>query len=321
MSGLSGQELRAVYASTVRELFDAHPDVYALEADLSSSMGTSGLRDQLGAHYLNVGIMEAHMVSAAAGLNLTGGFAFVHSFGQFLARRAMDQIFVSLAYAKLSACLVGSDAGVTAEHNGGTHMTFEDMGIVRVIPGIHVYDVCDPVQFAAVLRGAYERKGLTYVRTIRKQAARDIYPDGTDFGTAGARRLRRGSDVTLAACGIEVAEALAAADLLAAEGIEADVLDMFRVKPLDAEVLLESVSRTGAVVSCENHNVINGLGSAVAETLAEELPTRQYRVGVREQFGQVGTTRYLMEQYGLTAEAIASQARALLGVTQPQPVG
>ncbi|MBP8919089.1 MAG: hypothetical protein KBG85_05235 [Micropruina sp.] len=317
---MSGQELRKAYATTVRELFDEHPDVYALEADLSSSMGTSGLRHHMGAHYVNVGIMEAHMVSTAAGLSLVGGYAFVHSFGQFLARRAMDQIFVSLAYARLNACLVGSDAGVTAEHNGGTHMTFEDMGIVRVIPGIHVYDVCDPVQLSAVLRGAYDRKGLTYVRTIRKAAARDIYPEGTDFGTSGARLLRRGSDVTLAACGIEVAEALAAADLLAAEGIEADVIDVFRVKPLDADVLLESVARTGAVVTCENHNVINGLGSAVAETLAESLPTRQRRIGVREQFGQVGTTRYLMEQYGLTAEAIAAEARTLVGAVAPAGV-
>lgn len=310
---MSGLELRKAYATTVRELWQEHPDeIYALEADLSSSMGTTGLRAILGDHYVDVGIMEAHMVSLAAGLNLSGGYAFVHSFGQFLARRAMDQIFVSLGYARLDACLVGSDAGVSAEHNGGTHMTFEDMGIVRVIPGIHIYDVCDPVQFAAVLRAAYERKGLTYVRTIRKNAPQEIYADGTEFGESGARVLREGTDVSLVACGIEVVEALKAADLLAAEGIAAEVIDAFRVKPLDEAVVLGSVSRTGAVVTCENHNVINGLGSAVAELLAEKLPTPQWRIGVREQFGQVGTTAYLSEYYGLTAPHIAAAAHAVI---------
>ncbi len=314
MSEVYGLEMRKAYAATVADLYRGHPDeIFALEADLSSSMSTAGLASLMGEHYVNVGIMEANMVGISAGLNVVGGFAYVHSFGQFLARRAMDQIFVSLAYARLSACLVGSDAGVTAEHNGGTHMTFEDMGIVRVIPGIHVYDVSDPVQFAAVLRGAYARRGLTYVRTNRKQAHRDLYADGTEFGDAGARILRAGTDVSLLACGIEVAEALDAADALAERGISAEVVDVFRIKPLDEAVVLDSVGRTGAVVTCENHNVINGLGSAVAELLAERLPTRQWRIGAREQFGQVGTTRYLMGEYGLTAADIAAAAERLVG--------
>lgn len=173
MSDVTGLEMRQAYAKVVGDLYAEHPgEIYALEADLSSSMSTSGLAEVMGANYVNVGIMEAHMVSLAAGLNLTGGFAFAHSFGQFLARRAMDQIFVSLAYAGLSGCLVGSDAGVTAEHNGGTHMTFEDMGIVRVIPKATVYEVSDPVEFEHALRDAYARKGLTYIRTIRKAPKR-----------------------------------------------------------------------------------------------------------------------------------------------------
>lgn len=314
MSSLHGLELRKAYAATVEQLFREFPDeVYALEADLSSSMSTTGLRDIMGSHYLDVGIMEAHMIGTAAGINAVGGFAFAHSFGQFLTRRAMDQVFVSLAYARLSACLVGSDAGVTAEHNGGTHMTFEDMGIVRVIPDIYVYDVCSPVQLGFVLRDAHARGGLTYVRTQRKAAARDVYADDTDFARAGARVLREGSDITLLACGIEVPEAMDAAEQLAAEGISAEVIDAFRIKPLDTEVILASVDKTRAVVTCENHNVINGLGSAVAELLAEEMPLPLQRIGVREQFGQVGTTRYLMEQYGLDAPAICDAAREVMG--------
>ncbi|MBN9104454.1 MAG: hypothetical protein J0I14_05580 [Propionibacteriaceae bacterium] len=313
MSDVVGLEMRQAYAKVVGDLYAEHPgEVYALEADLSSSMSTSGLAEVMGASYVNVGIMEAHMVSLAAGLNLTGGFAFAHSFGQFLARRAMDQIFVSLAYAGLSGCLVGSDAGVTAEHNGGTHMTFEDMGIVRVIPKVTVYEVSDPVQFEFALRDAYARKGLTYIRTIRKAPKLEVYPPGVDFGSAGARVLRDGSDVTLVASGIEVVEALEAANLLAESGIQAEVIDSYRIKPLDADVILGSVRKTGAVVTCENHNVINGLGSAVAEVLAEQAPTPQYRIGVREQFGQVGTTDYLMQHYGLTAPVIAEKAKELL---------
>lgn len=313
MTSLAGLEMRKAYAATVEELYHEHPnEVFALEADLSSSMSTLGLKPIMGGHYLDVGIMEAHMIGTAAGLNVVGGYAFVHSFGQFLTRRAMDQIFVSLAYTKLSACLVGSDAGVTAEHNGGTHMTFEDMGIVRVIPGIHVYDVCSPVQLGYVLRQAYDRKGLTYIRTQRKKPAADVYEDGMDFGASGAHVLREGSDVTLLACGIEVPEALVAAEQLAAQGIQAEMVDVFRIKPLDADVILGSVAKTGCVVTCENHNVVNGLGSAVSELLAEQLPAPLWRVGVREEFGQVGATRYLMEQYGLEADSIVAAASAVV---------
>lgn len=313
MIDVSGLEMRQTYAKVVADLYAQHPEeIYALEADLSSAMSTSGLAKVMGPHYVNVGIMEAHMVGLAAGLNISGGFAFVHSFGQFLARRAMDQIFVSLAYAGLSACLVGSDAGVTAEHNGGTHMTFEDMGLVRVIPGVTVFEATDPIQFQAALVGAYERKGLTYIRTIRKKPKREVYAPGTDFGAAGARVLREGTDVTLVATGIEVAEALEAAELLAVKGISAEVIDSYRVKPLDAGVILASARKTGSVVTCENHNVINGLGSAVAEVLAESHPVPMRRVGIREEFGQVGTTAYLLDYYRLTGSAIAEQAEALL---------
>lgn len=313
MSDVVGLEMRQTYAKVVADLYQEHPaEIYALEADLSSSMSTSGLATVMGSHYVNVGIMEAHMVSLAAGLNISGGFAYAHSFGQFIARRAMDQIFVSLAYAGLSACLVGSDAGVTAEHNGGTHMTFEDAGIVRVIPHATVYEVSDPVQFQAALIDAYERKGLTYIRTIRKKPKQELYRAGTDFGGAGATVLREGSDVTLIASGIEVAEALAAADTLAAEGVQAEVIDAFRLKPLDEVTIVASARKTGAVVTCENHNVINGLGSAVAEVLGEQQPTPMYRIGVRNRFGQVGTTAYLMGDYGLTASDIAERAKAVI---------
>lgn len=303
------KEMRQVYAETVYELAQKDPQVIVMEADLSSSMSTGSLKDKLPNQYVNVGIMEANMMSLAAGLNITGRKPFLHSFGQFLTRRAFDQVFVSLAYARLSAVLVGSDAGVTAEHNGGTHMTFEDMGLMRSVPKASVYEASDPTQLAYLLKKGYEEGGVHYIRTIRKDTVK-LYDENTNFEKAQV--LREGTDVTIVASGIMVAEALQAADTLAKEGIEAAVIDMFYIKPLDGETLLNSVKKTGKVVTAENHNVNNGLGSAVCEYLAENYPVPVRRIGVKEQFGQVGLTPYLQEFYGLTTENIVKVSKELV---------
>lgn len=305
----TAKEMRQVYAETVYNLAQKDPDVMVMEADLSSSMSTGSLKDKLPNQYVNVGIMEANMMSLAAGLSITGRKPFLHSFGQFLTRRAFDQLFVSLAYARLSAVLVGSDAGVTAEHNGGTHMTFEDMGLMRSVPKASVYEASDPTQLAFLLEKGYKEGGVHYIRTIRKNTIK-LYDENTNFEKA--QLLRDGTDVTIVASGIMVAEALEAADLLAKEGIKAAVIDMFYIKPLDGETLLNSVMKTGKVVTAENHNVNNGLGSAVCEYLAENYPVPVRRIGVREQFGQVGLTSYLQEFYGLTAENIVKEAKTLV---------
>lgn len=304
----TGKEMRQVYAETVYKLAKADEDVIVMEADLSSAISTGNLKDTLPNQYVNVGIMEANMMSLAAGLNVTGRKPFVHSFGQFITRRAFDQLFVSLAYAQLSAVLVGSDAGVTAEHNGGTHMTFEDMGLMRTVPKAHVYEASDPTQLEYLLEKGYREGGVHYIRTIRKNTVK-LYDEHTNFEKAQV--LREGNDVTLVASGIMVAEALEAAEMLAKEGIEATVIDMFYIKPLDGETLLEAVKKTGKVVTAENHNVNNGLGSAVCEFLSENHPVPVRRIGVKEQFGQVGLTPFLQEYYGLTAEDIAKEAREL----------
>ncbi|MFK4997290.1 transketolase family protein [Bacillus sp. N9] len=250
--------MRQVYAETVYQLALKDPDVMVLEADLSSAMSTGSLKDKLPNQYVNVGIMEANMMSLAAGLNITGRKPFLHSFGQFLTRRAFDQVFVSLAYAQLSAVLVGSDAGVTAEHNGGTHMTFEDMGLMRTVPKASVYEASDPTQLAYLIEKGYKEGGVHYIRTIRKNTAK-LYDENTNFEKAQV--LREGTDITIVASGIMVAEALQAADTLAKEGIKAEVIDMFYIKPLDGETLLNSVKKTGKVITAENHNVNNGLGA------------------------------------------------------------
>ncbi|WP_382921445.1 transketolase family protein, partial [Streptomyces sp. NPDC057062] len=227
----------------------------------------------------------------------------------FLTRRAFDQVFVSLAYAKLHAVLVGSDAGVTAEHNGGTHMTFEDMGLMREIPNAKVYEASDATQFAYLLRKAYREGGVNYIRTIRKSAVK-LYEEGESFEKA--KVLREGKDITIVASGILVSESLKAADHLADKGIEATVIDMFSIKPLDVETLIHYPKQSGCVITAENHNVNGGLGSAVAEALGENYPVPLRRIGVREKFGQVGKTEYLKQFYGLTAKNIVHEASKLV---------
>lgn len=302
-------EMRQVYANTVRKLAAEDPNVIALEADLSSAMSTGKLKVELPGQYVNVGIMEANMMGIAAGLSVIGRKPFVHSFGQFVTRRAFDQVFVSLGYAQLSAVIVGSDAGVSAEHNGGTHMTFEDIGLMREVPNTNVYEASDAIQFSWLLENAYKKGGLHYIRTIRKNATQ-LYDENTTFEKA--KILQEGTDITICAIGIMVAESLKAAEILKTAGISAEVIDMFSIKPLDGATLFQSVQKTGRVITAENHNVNGGLGSAVAEFLGENCPVPMYRVGVREQFGQVGLMPYLQEFYGLTAENIALQAEKLI---------
>ncbi|MBC1936625.1 transketolase family protein [Listeria grandensis] len=302
-------EMRQVYADTIRKLAAADPNVIALEADLSSSMSTGGLKEELPGQYVNVGIMEANMMGIAAGLRVLGRKPFIHSFGQFVTRRAFDQVFVSLGYAQLSAVIVGSDAGVSAEHNGGTHMTFEDIALMREIPNAYVYEASDAIQFGWLLEQAYAKGGLHYIRTIRKNATQ-LYKPNTTFEKA--QILHQGTDITICATGIMVAESLKAAASLKEIGISAEVIDLFSIKPLDGATLLESVKKTGRVITAENHNVNGGLGSAVAEFLGEHHPVPLYRIGVREQFGQVGLMPYLQEFYGLTAEHIVLQAKKMI---------
>jgi len=204
--------------------------------------------------------------------------------------------------------LIGGDAGVAATSNGGTHMAFEDMGLMRTIPGAVVLEASDPVQMRNLVPQIAAHEGVVYLRLVRKEVVR-VYEDGSEFQIGKAAVLREGGDVTIIACGIMVDEALKAAEILEAEGIQATVVDMFTVKPVDVVCVVECAKRTGAVVTAENHNVIGGLGSAVAEVLVENAPVPMERVGVVESFGEVGQQRELMERFGLTAEVIVEKAK------------
>ncbi|HEM3589666.1 TPA: transketolase family protein [Streptococcus suis] len=302
------KEMRLVYSDFLAQVGQEDTTIAAIEADLSSSMATNKLSPVLGGRYVNVGIMEQEMVGVAAGLSLLGYKPYIHTFGPFASRRVYDQVFISLAYAQLNATIIGSDAGVSAEMNGGTHMPFEELGLMRLIPKARVYEVSDDVQFQAVLKETIKVDGLKYIRTIRK-APTAIYQGGEDF-SKGYCVLRQGEDMTLLASGIMVEQALKAADQLEARGVSVQVIDLFRIKPIHEDIPALLSGRP--VLTVENHNRIGGLGSSICELMATDLTTPVHRIGIEESFGQVGQQAYLMDVYGLTAEHIVKQAQLML---------
>ena len=302
------KEMRLVYRDFLAEEGSKNPQIAVLEADLSSSMATNQLSDVLGKRYVNLGIMEQEMIGVAAGLSLLGYKPYVHTFGPFATRRVYDQLFISLAYAKLNATIIGSDAGVSAEMNGGTHMPFEELGLIRLIPQAHLFEVSDDIQFEAILKASLDLPGLNYIRTIRK-APFPIYQGDEDF-SLGYCQLQQGSDLSIVASGIMVEQALKAAALLAEEGLSVQVLDVFRLKPLNPAIKELLLKRPTLTV--ENHNQIGGLGSAICELMAAESDSPVYTMGIRESFGQVGQMDYLLKAYGLTDKDIYTNVKSIL---------
>lgn len=304
-------EMRKIYAGFIAQQSENGNSVIALEADLMSSMAMDSVARDYPQRVINCGIMEANVIGTAAGLALTGRKPFVHTFTAFASRRCFDQLFMSLDYQRANVKVIASDAGVTACHNGGTHMSFEDMGIVRGLAHSVVMEMTDAVMFSDILRQLVELEGFYWVRAIRKQAA-SIYAPGTTFTIGKGQVLREGTDITLIANGIMVAEALEAARQLEQAGVSAAVIDMFTLKPIDRMLIKNYAEKTGRIVTCENHSIHNGLGSAVAEVLVETCPVPMRRVGVKERYGQVGTQDFLQREYGLTAHDIVAAARELL---------
>ncbi len=300
--------MKEAYAQALTLLGAANPKVVTVEADCSNTIGTADFANKYPLRSVNVGIAEGNAVGVSAGLSATGLIPFFHTFAAFASRRVYDQAFISVAYAGLNVKIIGADPGVTAAHNGGTHMPFEDAGIMRNIPGAVVLEPTDAVMLRSVLPQIADHYGLVYMRFSRKNNPR-IYEDNQEFKLGKGVLLREGSDVTLIANGIIVAEALAAADLLAADGISARVVDMFTFKPIDREIIIESAKRTGALVTAENHSIINGLGSAVSEVLTDSCPAPLERLGSQDRFGEVGTIEALKSHFGMQATDIAAAAR------------
>ncbi len=302
---------KAVLGEEIPAIAEEDPDVIYLDADLMSCIGTGKWAKAHPDRAVDCGIAEANMIGVAAGLASAGFKPIVHTFGPFASRRCFDQVFLSAGYAKNDITVIGTDPGVTATLNGGTHMPFEDTALYRTIPGSTVIDVTDPTCLKSVLRQCVNRPGVKYIRVGRKQYAR-VYADGTELPIGKAVTLREGKDLVIFAAGIMVHEALQAAKTLEAEGIEAAVVDCFSVKPLDAEAVANWAGKTGAVVVAENHNRHGGLYSAVLEVLAERRPVPACCVAVEDEFGEVGPQGYLQERFGLTAAHVVSEAKAVL---------
>jgi len=300
--------MREVYCDKLIELALENEDIVVLDADLVSSSGMKPFFSRFPDRAIQCGIAEANMIGIAAGLSAAGKIPFAHSFGCFATRRACDQIMVSAAYAKQNVRIVGSDPGITAAYNGGTHMPFEDMGVLRSIPGITLIEPADTVMLAEILAQLAILQGVYYLRMARKNTAA-VYCEGSSFEIGRGNVLLEGKDVTIIASGIMVYEAFKAAAILRAEKLSAKVVDMFTWKPIDTELVERCARTTGALVTAENHNIIGGLGSAVAEAAARTHPAPIEMVGVKDRFGQVGTEDFLREEYNLTATDIVEAAK------------
>lgn len=295
----------------LEELFDADEKVVYLDADLMGSLKTKALWEKRPERVFNCGIQEANMVGVAAGLYLAGYKPYVHSFTPFVTRRTYDQLVVSIAYAGKSIHMIGTDAGILASDNGGTHMCFEDVALQRVIPGATIVDVTDAAMFHGMLKETKDTKGVVYLRTGRRNMP-DVYEQGTQFHIGEGKVLKEGTDVTIVASGIMVATALEAQKTLAAEGISVRVVDPVTIKPLDEALIVQCAKETGAIVVAENANILGGLGSAVTEVVSENCPVPVVRMGIEDRFGQTGSVAYLRKTYGLTPENLVEKVHKVL---------
>ena len=306
-------DMRTALADTLIRLEQDHDRILWLDSDLMASSGMNKFKEAYPDRVINCGIQEANMFGVAAGLSEEGFIPFVHSFSAFASRRITDQIFMSGIYARQNVRVVGSDPGLSAGPNGGTHISLEDMGILRSLPGTIILDPCDPVQLNAVAEQSVAKKGIYYIRLMRKSKDQ-FYEEGTSFEIGRASILKEGEDLSVITCGtVCIREALRAAEVLEKDGIHVRIIDMFTVKPLDREAVLKAAAETGAIITLENHNIYNGLGSAVAEVIAESgLSIPFKRMGVPDSVGEVGTLDYLLQKFGMDADAVAGTAKELL---------
>lgn len=308
---MANKEMRAVLAEKLEELMLANDKIVVVDADLAKANGTWGLRKQFPERALDVGICEQNMTSFAAGLASYGFIPFIGSFTAFASRRNCDQLAISVCYAKQNVKIIGSDPGISAELNGGTHMSFEDIAVLRSLPGMVIFEPVDAVQLEQSLPQIVTHDGPVYIRLFRKPLER-VMPQDYHFDLFKADLLKEGKEVSIFATGLMVQQAVEAVELLAAEGISAELINIHTIKPLDSETVLASVKKTGCAVTAENHSVVGGLKSAVAELLCEEYPVPIKAIGVKDHFGEVAKMDYLMQKYKMTAKDIADGAKAAI---------
>lgn len=305
---LEDKEMRQVYCEEMIKLAEKNDKIIILEADLANSTGTKPFEKAFPDRFIDVGIAEANMVGVAAGLASCGKLPFCHSFTPFMTRRCLDQIAISVCYSKLNVKLVGTDPGIMATNNGGTHMSLEDIGLMRSIPQMVVFEPCDCTVLKKSLPQLVDFDSSVYVRLFRKKPVK-IFDDSLEFDLFKATEISRGNDAVIIASGIMVAKALEAAQLFATEGKSVGVLCVHTIKPLDEQAVISAAKFSGAVVTAENHNIYNGLGSAVCEVLSEKCPMPVERVGIKDRFGEVGNENYLAQLMEIDVKDIIAATR------------
>lgn len=303
--------MRDVLRTTLEDFLEHDDKVIVMDADLASANGTASLRHKYPTRALNVGISEANMASMAAGMSTYGYKPFIITFTAFATRRIADQLAISISYAKQNVKIIGTDSGVASETNGGTHMSFEDIGIVRSIPNTKIIEAIDEVHLKKVLEYAKDEKGAIYIRTVRKNAPA-IFKEEDIVDVRKANVCKQGNDITIIASGVCVNEALLASKELSALGIQAEVLAVGMIKPIDTKTILESVQKTGLVLTVENHNIKGGLFSEVSELLAQTNPVYIKPLGIHDHFGEVGNMKFLMDKYGFDCAHIVKSVVELV---------
>ena len=298
---------RESYGMALAELGEKY-DIVVMDADLSKSTKTDTFKKKFPERFINTGIAEGNMLSTAAGLATTGKIVFASSFAMFAAGRAFEQIRNSIGYPHLNVKIGATHAGISVGEDGATHQCLEDMGIMRTIPGMVIINPADDIEAIQAVHAAADFDGPVYMRFGRLAVPR-VNAEDYKFEIGKGVELRGGKDVTIVATGLMVAPALEAAEMLKADGIDARVINIHTIKPIDKDILVKAAKETGAIVTAEEHNVIGGLGGAVCEALSEEYPVPVVRLGVEDTFGKSGPALELLKIYGLDAEHIAEKAK------------
>lgn len=306
---------RAAYGKALVKFADKNPNLVVLDADLASATMTNGFAKEYPDRFFDMGIAEANMMGVAAGLAACGKIPFANSFAMFSAGRAWEQVRNAIGYPHLNVKVVGSHGGLSVGEDGATHQCIEDFNNMRVIPGMMVVCPCDGNEMEAAVAALIEYEGPVYMRLGRLavETVTDSIP-GYHFQLGKGVQLADGSDVTIIAVGMMVQEALKAAEQLKKDGVSARVIDMHTIKPLDEEMVLKAAKETGCIVTSEEHNVLGGLGAAVAEYLSGVCPVPVIRHGVEDEFGRSGKAPLVMQAYGLTAEKIAEKAKKAISL-------
>ena len=302
-----GTATRAAYGHALKTEVYKNPNVVVLEADLGNATKSNAFKEVAPERYFNMGISEQDLIGTAAGFAAAGKIPLASTFAVFATGRAFEQVRNSVCYPKLNVKICATHAGLTVGADGGSHQAIEDISLMRTLPNMTVINPADAKEAEAAVLAAIDYQGPVYIRLGRAET-KDIHDDSYHFEWGKAEVLRQGSDVTIFATGIMTAKALDAAETLAKQGVQAEVINVHTIKPLDEETVIASAKKTGKVVTAEEHSIIGGLGSAVAEVLARQCPTKQAFVGVQDSFGESGSPDDLLEKYGLTTEAIVKAA-------------